>query len=191
MSNNNNIQVNRVTPGKQHIKPGNKKKRKVFKETDFEKMLFDSACPSQYNSTFVKNVGAAGHYDKLLDVLRLCGLRGKSIDETCEELGRYFSEFISGEKLDAKTLRKILKFYPDCYDAYTFNKELSALQAFKRANIIVNKTEDIEVIRAFHEMYDDTDTVYVGNRSGDGDDNSGVVVNIMNSKVTDEDMLDE
>lgn len=160
-----------------------------LKDEDIE--IFKKAASSQYSSTLYNQLKKDRRLDRFIEVLSVCGARNMSLTETCKVLTRHFPSYVRGKGLLPKTLAGMIEFYPDLEEAWSFNKELYELRAFKNASIIIDVTDSIDDIKKFHEMYSDGDFLY---NKGGTEENvksentvGGVQVNVYTGEIDDDD----
>lgn len=113
-------------------------------------------CKSQVYNALYDKLKKDGRLDRFIAVVQYCSMSGLDIKDSVQVLVKSFPSYINEKDLTVDCLKDMIKNYNDISVAWGYGSlgdEISQIIVKNKALRIVEKTDNMEDIRAYQELF--------------------------------------
>lgn len=113
-------------------------------------------CKSQVYNALYNKLKKDGRLDRFIAVVQYCSMSGLDIKDSVQVLVKSFPSYIDEKDLTVDCLKDMIKNYNDISVAWGYGSlgdEISQIIVKNKALKIVEKTDNMEDIRAYQELF--------------------------------------
>lgn len=113
-------------------------------------------CKSQVYNALYNKLKKDGRLDRFIAVVQYCSMSGLDIKDSVQVLVKSFPSYINEKDLTVDCLKDMIKNYNDISVAWGYGSlgdEISQIIVKNKALRIVEKTDNMEDIRAYQELF--------------------------------------
>lgn len=113
-------------------------------------------CKSQVYNSLYNKLKKDGRLDRFIAVVQYCSMSGLDIKDSVQVLVKSFPSYIDEKDLTVDCLKDMIKNYNDISVAWGYGSlgdEISQIIVKNKALKIVEKTDNMEDIRAYQELF--------------------------------------
>lgn len=138
-------------------------KRFKRNRTDTRELLANTnLVKSQTNSEFYHKITKENQLSKFIAYVQYCSQYGYDITKTVETLRKAFPFYISKKEFNEETFKALMQTYPDIAVAWGYGvlgDEVAHIQIKNKALGLALKTESLEDIEIYHNLYNAVDKI--------------------------------
>lgn len=113
-------------------------------------------CKSQVYNSLYNKLKKDGRLDRFIAIVQYCSMSGLDIKDSVQVLVKSFPSYINEKDLTVDCLNDMIKNYSDISIAWGYGSlgdEISQIIVKNKALKIVEKTDNMEDIRAYQELF--------------------------------------
>lgn len=113
-------------------------------------------CKSQVYNALYNKLKKDGRLDRFIAIVQYCSMSGLDIEDSIKVLVKSFPSYINEKDLTVDCLKDMIKNYNDISVAWGYGSlgdEISQIIVKNKALRIVEKTDNMEDIRAYQELF--------------------------------------
>lgn len=129
------------------------------KQTEQYRKMYENnpqLCKSQVYNGLYSKLKKDGRLDRFIAVVQYCSMSGLDIEDSVQVLVKSFPSYINEKDLTVDCLKDMIKNYNDISVAWGYGSlgdEISQIIVKNKALRIVEKTDNMEDIRAYQELF--------------------------------------
>lgn len=129
------------------------------KQTEQYRKMYENTpqlCKSQVYNALYDKLKKDGRLDRFIAIVQYCSMSGLDIKDSVQVLVKSFPSYINEKDLTVDCLKDMIKNYSDISIAWGYGSlgdEISQIIVKNKALRIVEKTDNMEDIRAYQELF--------------------------------------
>lgn len=128
---------------------------------------------SQQNGEFYDKLKREGRWDRFVAVVQLCQKRNLSVDDTVGVILKTFPGYINKVKFNRSAFERLIRDFPELQIAWGYGDlgdDVTDIQIKNKAVDLVMKSDNINDIKTFTEIYGSTLQINKGDSGEDQED---------------------